>query len=131
MTAAKDFETIGTRGFYRPVAQVSFETAVDMSAEALRAARSLHLFDFVLNTTGLTGFASPDVFARYLMATKVVESAGISLRVAFVARPELIDPQRIGILMLQNRGMSSEVFTSEPDALRWLDARQAATRTRD
>jgi hypothetical protein len=131
MTAVKDFESVGTRAFYRPMAQVSFEQAVDLCAEAIRRAREVGLTDIVVNSLGLTGFSPPDVFARYSMATKFVESAGASLRVAVVTRPEIIDPQKIAMLMMQNRGVTCEVFTNEPEALKWLDARQAATRTRD
>lgn len=42
---------------------------------------------------------------------------------SLVARIELIDPQKIGVLMYQNRGGNGEVFTNETDALAWLDAR--------
>jgi hypothetical protein len=33
------------------------------------------------------------------------------------------------MLMMQNRRIDSEAFTNELDALKWLDARQPATRT--
>jgi hypothetical protein len=117
------FEQVCSRGFYRPIAQVSFEQAVDMIAEGIRNARDLGLADMVANTTGLTGFSPPSVFARHAMALKWAQSAGASMRVAMVARPELIDPQKIGVLMYQNRGGNGEVFISESDALAWLDAR--------
>lgn len=125
MTGVRFFEQAGTRGFYRPILQVSFEEAVDTVAEAIRAARELNLTDMVVNTTGLTGFGPPSVFARYQMATKFVQAAGTRLRVALVARPELHDVQKIGILMFQNRGGIGDVFTNEADALRWLDTRVA------
>jgi hypothetical protein len=118
----KDFEQVGTRGFYRPIAHVTFEQAVDLVAEAMATARELNLADLLVNTTGLTGFTAPSVFARYAMAGKWTQSAG-ALRVAMVARPELIDPQKIGVLMVQNRGGIADVFAGEADALAWLDAR--------
>jgi hypothetical protein len=123
MRAMKDFEQIGTRGFFRPIAQVSFEQAVDLVAEAMVTARELGLADLLVNTTGLTGFTPPSVFGRYAMASKWTQSAGASLRVALVARPELIDRQKIGVLMMQNRGSTGDVFVNEADALAWLDAR--------
>lgn len=129
MNTVKDFESVGTRAFYRPIAEVSFESAVDMCNEAIRRARELGLSDIVVNSLGLTGFGPPGVFARYSMATKFVESAGSSLRVAIVTRPEIIDPQKIAMLMMQNRGVTGEVFTNEPEALQWLDARLTVTRT--
>ena len=63
------------------------------------------------------------MFARYGMATRWAETAGAALRVALVARPEVIDRQKIGVLMLQNRGGTGDVFANEADALAWLDAR--------
>lgn len=123
MRAIKDFEQVGTRGFYRPIAQVSFEQAVEMVAQAIASARELGLADMLANTTGLTGFTPPSVFARYGLSTKWAQTAGSTLRVALVARAELIDPQKIGVLMFQNRGGSGDVFTSEAEALAWLDAR--------
>jgi hypothetical protein len=123
MSAMKDFEQVGTRGFYRPIVQVSFEQAVDMVALAIATARDLGLADMLVNTIGLTGFTPPSVFARYNMSTKWAQNSGSTLRVALVARRELIDPQKIGVLMYQNRGGSGDVFTNEAEALAWLDAR--------
>jgi hypothetical protein len=123
MRAMKDFEQVGTRGFYRPIAQVSFEQAVELVAQSMVTARDLGLADLLVNTTGLTGFTPPSVFARYGMSTRWAQNAGSTLRVALVARAELIDPQKIGVLMLQNRGGTGDVFTNETEALAWLDAR--------
>jgi len=123
MRAMKDFEQVGSRAFYRPIARVTFERAVDLVAEAMVTARELGLADLLVNTTGLTGFTPPSVFARYAMAGKWTQSAGAMLRVAMVARRELIDPQKIGVLMMQNRGGTGDVFATEAEALSWLDAR--------
>ena len=123
MNVMEHFEQVGSRGFYRPVTQVSFEQAIDTIANGILTARELGLADLMANSTGLTGFAPPSVFARHSMALKWAQSAGSTLRVALVARIELIDPQKIGVLMYQNRGGNGEVFTNETDALAWLDAR--------
>src|SRR5262245_53507757 len=122
MTELEYFELIGSRAFYRPVQVVSFEQAIDMVADAMRTAREVGASDLLVNTIGLTGFSPPSVFARYSMATKWAQTAGASLRVALVARPELIDRQKIGVLMLQNRGGSGDVFINEAEALDWLNA---------
>jgi hypothetical protein len=123
MTAPDFFETIGARGIYRPVAQVTFEQAIEMVAQAMKYARDRGLVDLLANTSGLTGFPQPSTFARYSLALKWAESAGGALRVALVTRPEFIDPQKIGVLMAQNRGVNGDVFSNESDALAWLDAR--------
>jgi hypothetical protein len=121
MNTIKNFEQVGRRGFFRPVGIVSFDQAVEIVAEGMRHARSLELVDLLVNTTGLSGFPTPDVFARYSLASKWAESAGAAMRVAVVARPELIDPQKIGVLMAQNRGVNGDVFPTESAAIAWLD----------
>jgi hypothetical protein len=123
MQLPEHFEQVGSRGFYRPVAVVTFEQAVELVAQAMRHARECALTDLLVNTLGLSGFATPSTFARYSLAVKWAESAGGALRVAIVARAEIIDPQKIGVLMAQNRGVNGDVFTNEADALAWLDAR--------
>jgi hypothetical protein len=122
MNTLANFEQLGKRGFYRPTGNVTFERAVDMVAEGMRHARTLGLHDLLVNTTGFTGFPPPSVFARHALAVKWAESAGSALIVALVARAELIDPEKIGVLMAQNRGASGDVFQTEAAALAWLDS---------
>jgi hypothetical protein len=118
----QDFEQIGKRGFYRPSARVSFEQAVEMAASAMRHARAAGLIDLLVNSRGLLGFGPPTIFARHAFALEWVRSAGAALRVAIVVRPEIIDPQKIGVLMARNRGATGDVFTREDEALAWLDS---------
>ena len=93
----------------------------------MRFARSLGLTDLLVNTSGLTGFPPPSIFARHALAVKWAEAAGSGLHVAMVARAEVIDPQKIGVLMAQNRGVSGDVFTTEVAAIAWLDARSGGS----
>lgn len=118
------FEQIGTRGFYRPTGKTTFDQAVDLVANAMAAAREGGCLDLLVNVYGLTGVNPPTVFARYDLAVKWARSAGPKLRVAMVSPPELIDPQKIGVLMAQNRGATGDVFTNEAEAVAWLNARQ-------
>jgi hypothetical protein len=129
MNTLPNFEQVGRRGFYRPVGTVTFERAVEMVAEGMRLARSLGLHDLMVNTNGFTGFPAPSIFARHALAVKWAESAGSSLTVAIVTRAELIDPQKIGVLMAQNRGATGDVFATEAAALAWLDARSGGSAT--
>jgi hypothetical protein len=117
------FRAVGSRGFYRPQGTVTFEQGVEWVAQAISYARQLGLVDLVANTTGLNGFASPSTIARYSLAVRWAEAVAGALRVAVVSRPEFIDPQKIGVLMAQNRGLNGDVFSTELAALAWLDAR--------
>lgn len=127
MEQLADFEVLGKRGYYRPTGKVSFEQAVDMVADAMRHARARDLVSLMVNTNGFTGISPPTIFARHALAVKWAENAGALLHVALVARPELIDPEKIGVLMAQNRGVSGDVFTNEAAALAWLDSRHDNT----
>ena len=127
MNKLDNFEVVGKRAFYRPSGKVSFEQAVEMVGEAMKLARSLKLAGLMVNTNGLTGVTPPTIFARHALAVKWAESAGAHLHVAMVARAELIDPQKIGVLMAQNRGASGDVFLTEAAALAWLDSRHDNT----
>jgi hypothetical protein len=123
MASPEHFEQRGTRGFYRPVGVVTFEQALDLLVDAMRHARSLALRDLLVNVHGLTGFAVPSTFDRYALAVRGAESGGGVLRLAMVVPPALIDGQKIGVVMAQNRGLDTDVFVNEADAIRWLDAR--------
>lgn len=122
-----DFEHIGSRGFYRPIAVVTFERAIDVVAEGIERAQQLALKDLLVNVNGLSGFPVPSTFGRYAFAVRWARAGG-SLRIAIVSRPEFIDHQKIGMIIAQNRGLDADVFTNEHDAIQWLDARTALRR---
>jgi hypothetical protein len=117
-----DFEVVGPRGFFRPHGEVTFEQGTELLVQAISHARSLGLPDLVLNSLGLTGIRHPGVFDRYALTTRCAQSAGAALRIVFVVRPELIDFQKIGVLIAQNRGTTADIFATETEALAWLDA---------
>jgi hypothetical protein len=127
MDKLEHFEIVGKRGFYRPTGKVSFEQAVDIVAIAMKFARTQGLLSLLINTNGFTGLAPPTIFARHNLAVKWAENAGPELHVALVTRPELMDPEKIGVVMAQNRGVSGDVFRTEAAALSWLDARHDNT----
>ena len=116
------FESIGLRGFYRPVAIVTFEQAIELVAQAMLFARSIGLTELVANTLGLTGYPRPTVVGRYAFATRWAACGGGVLRLAMVAPADAIDPQKIGVVMARNRGLDTDVFTTEPAAIAWLDS---------
>lgn len=127
MDKLENFEIVGKRGFYRPAGKATFELAVEMVAVAMKHAREQGLLSLLVNCNGFTGLTPPTIFARHALAVRWAESAGTMLHVALVTRPELMDPEKIGVLMAQNRGVSGDVFTTEAMALAWLDSRHDNT----
>lgn len=116
------FEMVGGRGLFRPTGFVSFDKAVELVSAAIAEARENGAGDLVVNTTALTGFASPDTIDRFFAAVEWAARASGQLPLAVVARPELIDPQKFGVTVAANRGLTADIFTSEAEAAVWLDA---------
>ena len=115
------FEMTGTRAFYRPVGCVSFENAVSMVTQAILLANARDADDLLVNVFALNGFDPPSLAERFAMASEWAAAADRRLRFAMVAPPELIDPHKFGVTVARNRGLDVDVFTSEGDALAWLD----------
>ena len=115
-----DFFQEEGRGLYRPTGCVSFDEAVDLVRDAIAVARRNGLRHLLVDTTELTGFASPDTFERFLAVVEWVKEARSGVRLAMVARPEMIHPQKFGVLVAANRGLVSNIFTTEAEARAWL-----------
>jgi CheY-like chemotaxis protein len=110
------------RALYRPEGSVSFDEAVALIRAAIAAARRHRVPALLVDTTALTGFPSPDTFERFLAAVEWAEEAGGSVRLAMVARAEMIHPEKFGVLVAANKGLVSNIFTTEADARAWLAA---------
>ena len=121
MDAPDNFELIAGRGFYRPVGSVTLKEAIELVSTALAYAREQGISDMLVNISALTGFAPPSLAERYFLIERWVAIDGGKVRMAMVARAELIDPEKIGVLMALNRGLVSNIFESEDEALIWLD----------
>ncbi len=116
------FEQVDKRGYYRPLGEVTFDQAIAMVATAMIYARENGMAELLANVRGLRApYSALTVFDRYSMAVRWADAAGTGLRVVLVTRPEMMDPDKIGLLMAQNRGVTGEVFTDESEALAWLD----------
>lgn len=116
------FEQVDKRGYYRPVGEVTFDQAIVMVATAMIYARENGMAELLANVRGLRApYSTLTLFDRYSMAVRWADAAGTGLRVVLVTRPEMMDPEKIGLLMAQNRGVTGEVFTDESEALAWLD----------
>ena len=125
MDELADFVLEGGRGFYRPVGSVSFDEAIALVGSAIAVTRSHQAQDILVDTTGLTGFPSPGTIQRFIAAVEWAAEAGGCLRLAMVARAEMIDPEKFGVTVARNRGLVSNIFTTEAEARTWLAAMQS------
>jgi hypothetical protein len=68
-----------------------------------------------------TGFyADISLTDRYYLGERKLIFAQYNLKVATVARPEQIDPQKFGALVSQNRGVNADTFSNVQTAEEWL-----------
>jgi hypothetical protein len=121
MATKGDLEFAGPRAVYRPRGSVSFDEAVSLVRDAIQIACDNGVSSFLCNIVELTGFKSPDTFQRYFAAVEFAASAAGFVRMAMVARPEIIDPHKFGVTVAGNRGLVSNIFTSEDEAIAWLN----------
>jgi hypothetical protein len=121
MKDLKGFVLEERRGLYRPAGSISFDAVVTLVRAAIAAARRNHVRELLVDTTGLTGFRSPGTFRRFLAAVAWSNEAKGGVSLAMVARAEMIDPEKFGVTVAANRGLVSNIFTTETEARAWLD----------
>lgn len=114
-----EFENCDGYACFRPSGEVTFNEAVGIVSQAISQAADKGIKRLLVDTTGLRGFPHPTTSERYFMAEKWATQAR-GLRLSVVARPELIDPARFGVMVARNRGLFTNVFPSEPEAIAWL-----------
>lgn len=73
----------------------------------------------LLDGTRMTGM--PSTLERFQLGEQgAAAAAGVLDRVAIVARPDQIDPQKFGVLVARNRGLQVDVFPEAALAEAWL-----------
>jgi hypothetical protein len=116
------FQIVGERACAQAVGFVSLNEAVNMVGDALAFARQQRVRKILVDITALRGFPPPTILQRYRFCQKWANAAGPALRVAMVARSEMIDPGKFGVTVMRNRGTVADVFVSEAEAASWLDS---------
>jgi hypothetical protein len=122
MSAPEYFKIMEGRAVFRPTGHVSLNQAVQMVVSAIANAREQNIRNLMTDLTALTGFASPSVPARYQLIKEGAQASGGFVRVAMVIRPEMMDPQKIGVLVGKHFGLVCNSFTTELEAVAWLQS---------
>lgn len=113
-----------------PVARLAathgiFEHAVDLISDVIRRAVAESRPHLLLDV-GDASFAPPSTVERLRMVREWAAAADGRLRIAMVARPEFIDPERFGVVAAGNFGLAGQVFEREAEAIAWLHDERAA-----
>jgi hypothetical protein len=120
MRELQAFEMVGEHAEYRPAGEFSLAQATRLITSGIELARERQVKKLMVVTLGLSGFQPPNVIQRYYFIREWAKAAAYSVRVAVVAHPGMIDPQKFGVTLASNIGFASDVFTSEEEALTWL-----------
>lgn len=100
--------------------ECSLAEAVDRVDSVIRYCREHDVKRLLVDIRKLTGFPSPTVIERYNMNARWAASAGSAVKMVMVAPAAIIDPEKIGVTVAQNRSFNAEIFASEQEALNWL-----------
>src|SRR5262249_45207156 len=114
------FEVTGNRGYHRVGGTMPFKEAVELVNDGIVFARRRGLRELIVDTRELDGFEPPDIESRIWMGQKWGFSAREAVTFAVIARPEMIDPEKFGVIVARNRGAVANVFVSEQVASSWL-----------
>jgi putative SOS response-associated peptidase YedK len=121
MDAPEFFSLAGGHAVYRPVAHLPLPRAIEMVSGVITYATENQIDRLLVDTTRLTGFDPPLTWERFRMAERFARAArGAAIKIALVALPQMVDPERFGVTVAHNRGLLANVFTSEPPAVAWL-----------
>jgi hypothetical protein len=122
MSETHRFEMIGDIAVFRPRASMPIEQAIWLIKSAIESAREQQVRKLLIVATGLDGFESPSFATRHMLAREWAGATGGAVQIAVVVKPEMIDPQRFGVVVARNFGAHANSFVSENEALDWLRA---------
>jgi len=97
----------------------AFDAALLLLKQVCDTAKEKEVSKILVNALAVDGeLATVD---RYRLGTEVtayLKQRQMSPRLAFVGKPPAVDG--FGVRVAQNRGITTEVFSSQQEALRWL-----------
>ena len=120
MDMPEHFQIAETHAVYRPEGHVSFPEGIDLLSRAVVFSRETGIQRLLIDLRNLTGLGSPGTVERFTLGEQMARAAMAAVKVVVVARPEILDPDRFGVVVARNRGLFSNAFDSEEEALKWL-----------
>ena len=120
MKAPDHFEVLEGYGCYRLAGGGPFPVAASKIIQALSFAREQGIRNLLVDTRGWDCHRSPTVLERYEFAQAWSKAAATGVKLVMVARPEMMDSDKLEIKAATNRGLVGNVFVSEKEALAWL-----------
>ncbi|HEX7273699.1 MAG TPA: hypothetical protein VF420_16265 [Casimicrobiaceae bacterium] len=104
----------------RPRGECSLVEAVDMVKRAIASCRRSEIAKLLFDGTGLTGIPIPTLVDRFLAAEEWAEAAQGMVFVVLVIHTQYIHPEKFGVRVARQFGLTCDVYDSEADARKWL-----------
>jgi hypothetical protein len=120
MPIHESFEVKRGVGMSRPVGECTLVEAVEVVKHAIARSRTQRVAALLISARGIYGVPIPNLIDRFLAVEDWADAAQGMLSVALVVHPKYIHPQRFGVKVASDFGLSMDVFTSETNALAWL-----------
>ena len=98
----------------------AFDAALLLLKQVCDKAKEKEVSKILVNALAVDGELA--TVERYRLGTEVtayLKQRRMNPRLAFVGRPPTVDG--FGVRVAQNRGITTEVFSGQLEALRWLD----------
>jgi hypothetical protein len=118
------FEVIGEVARFRLTGEHVLEDGVHQIADAIVRTKESGYDKLLVDITAITGVEPPGVDRRYWLMGEWAKAGRGSVRVAMVARPEFIEPDRYAVIAGMNAGFTNNVFETEAEAMDWLLGRR-------
>jgi hypothetical protein len=109
-------------GRFCPIGQFSLVEAEAIVADAIAACRDRGITRLLVNANRMTGIHVPTMVERFLIAEEWAQASQGAVVLALVIPAEYIHPRKFGVAVAADRGLVSDVFTSESEALGWLSS---------
>lgn len=110
-------------GRCRPRGACTLVDAVDVVSRAIEHCRVAGIARLLFDATGLAGLPVPTLVERFLMVEDWARESERRVAVALVIQEEYIHPDKFGVKLAERFGLLCNVFTTQDDALQWLEGR--------
>jgi hypothetical protein len=120
MNMPEHFELREGYAFHSLQGPLSLQEAVDAANHAIAYCFYRSIWKLLINATGLTQLRLVSLADRFQIATRFAAASQGLVKVVLVVKPELIHPEKFAVTVARNRGMVTNVFPAEFEALEWL-----------
>jgi len=120
MTPTENFSLEDGFACFRPVGEFTLEAVTRSIDEAIACCVESGIRNLLVDLRDVTGFPPPGLVERFYFISQWAATSGGRLRLAIVAKSELIAEDMFDIVVAANRGMTSNAFTDRDEAVAWL-----------